>query len=55
MGKVDATVETSLASRFGVQGYPTIKVFDYGEGKSDSRARNYEGSREASGIIAYAN
>jgi len=35
LGKVDATVETSLASRFGVKGYPTIKVFDYGEGKTD--------------------
>lgn len=55
LGKVDATVETSLASRFGVRGYPTIKVFDYGEGKTDSRARDYDGSRDAPAIIAYAN
>lgn len=32
-GKVDATVEKRLASRFGVQGYPTIKYWKYGKGK----------------------
>lgn len=32
--KVDATVETELAQRFGVKGYPTIKYFDYGLPKS---------------------
>jgi protein disulfide-isomerase A6 len=36
LGKVDATVETGLAQRFGVKGYPTIKVFEYGADKSDS-------------------
>jgi protein disulfide-isomerase A6 len=40
LGKVDATVETGLGQRFGVKGYPTIKVFDYGE-KSDSKATDY--------------
>jgi protein disulfide-isomerase A6 len=55
LGKVDATVEQSLAQRFGVQGYPTIKVFDYGEGKTDRSARDFEGSRDANAIIAYAN
>ena len=55
LGKVDATVETSLAQRFRVQGYPTIKVFDNGEGKSDSKARDYEGSRDVNGIVAFAN
>mmetsp|Transcript_30822 Transcript_30822/g.30329 ORF Transcript_30822/g.30329 Transcript_30822/m.30329 type:complete len:124 (+) Transcript_30822:406-777(+) len=47
LGKVDATVETALAGRYGVQGYPTIKVFDYGLGKSDSRAYDYPGERSA--------
>ena len=55
LGKVDATVETALASRFNVRGYPTIKVFDYGEGKTDSRARDFDGSRDAPAIIAYTN
>lgn len=30
-GKVDATVETDLAQRFGVKGYPTIKYWSYGD------------------------
>ena len=44
-----------MAQRFRVQGYPTIKVFEYGEGKTDSKAQDYQGAREAAGIIAYAN
>ena len=46
LGKVDATVETALAQRFGIQGYPTIKVFEYGEGKSDRSATDYNGGRD---------
>lgn len=53
-GKVDATVEGALAQRFGVKGYPTIKVFEYGEGKTDSKAKAYEGSRDAPAIIQFA-
>lgn len=30
-------------------------MFDYGEGKSDSSARDYESGRDAQAIIAYAN
>ena len=41
LGKVDATEEQALAQRYGVKGYPTVKVFDYGLGKSDSKARDY--------------
>lgn len=53
LGKVDATVESGLAQRFGVSGYPTIKVFGYGT-KSDSSAKPYEAGREAQDIIKYA-
>ena len=35
--------------------YPTIKVFDYGAGKSDSKATPYNGERTAAGITAFGN
>lgn len=41
-----------LAGRFGVQSYPTIKVFGYGE-KSDSKAFPYNGERTAAGITDF--
>lgn len=53
VGKVDATVEKNLAQRFGISGFPTIKVFHYGS-KSDSKAEEYQGPREAGGIVSYA-
>jgi len=53
LGKVDATVHSSLGSRFGVQGYPTIKMFPPGK-KSDSKAEAYNGGRDASSIVQYA-
>jgi protein disulfide-isomerase A6 len=53
-GKVDATVEKRLASRFGIQGYPTIKYWEYGSGKSDSSAKPYEGGRSASDFQQFA-
>jgi len=47
LAEVDATEETDLASRFNVNGYPTLFVFHKGE-KSD-----YKGPRDAAGIIKY--
>jgi protein disulfide isomerase family A protein 3 len=47
IAKVDATVEPDLASRFGVTGYPTLKVFRRGS------PTDYKGPRDASGIISY--
>jgi len=48
LAKVDADEHKSLAERFDVSGYPTIKTFKKGE------ASDYEGPREAKGIISFA-
>lgn len=40
VGKVDATVETELGSRFGIQGYPSLKLFVNGS------PIEYKGQRE---------
>jgi protein disulfide isomerase len=47
LAKVDATAETELGTRFGVRGYPTIKIFRNGE------HTEYEGPRDAAGIVNY--
>ncbi|XP_077977959.1 protein disulfide-isomerase A4-like [Glandiceps talaboti] len=47
LGKVDATVETKVAARFGVKGYPTLKIFRKG------KDYEYSGPREEMGIINY--
>lgn len=53
LAKVDATVEQSLASKYGVSGYPTIKVFPAGP-KSDNLVEDYQGGRDASTIVSWA-
>jgi len=47
LAKVDATVESDLGSRYGIQGYPTLKIFRQG------KEFEYSGPRDAAGIIAY--
>lgn len=47
LAKVDATVETALAERFDVRGYPTIKFFKKGK---DSE---YDGGRTDSTIVSW--
>ncbi|XP_071110867.1 protein disulfide-isomerase A6-like [Haliotis cracherodii] len=51
LGALDATVHTVMASRYGIQGFPTIKYFP--SGKKDG-AEDYDGGRTASDIIAWA-
>jgi len=47
LATMDATAEASVARRFGVSGYPTLKVFRKGV---DSE---YKGPRDAKGIVSY--
>lgn len=49
LGKVDATVHQKLAGKYGVRGYPTIKIF--GPGKK-GKAEEYDGPRDSTGIVA---
>ncbi|KAJ8387929.1 hypothetical protein AAFF_G00148630 [Aldrovandia affinis] len=49
LGAVDATVHQGVASRYGVRGFPTIKIFQKGEEPAD-----YEGGRSRSEIVARA-
>lgn len=51
LGAVDATVHTNLASKYGIRGFPTIKVFGAGP---KSTPIDYNGPREADGIVQYA-
>ncbi|KAJ1399470.1 thioredoxin-like protein [Ochromonadaceae sp. CCMP2298] len=51
LGAVDATQHAELAQRFGVKGYPTIKMF---AGGAKKKARNFEGPRQTAGIVEYA-
>jgi len=45
--KVDCTVETKICGKYGVSGYPTLKIFKNGE-----FAEDYNGPREADGIVS---
>lgn len=45
---VDATVEKSLAEKYGIRGFPTLKLFSNGELLSD-----YKGSRTKEDIVKY--
>jgi protein disulfide-isomerase A6 len=49
LGKVDATVEKSLGSRYAVQGYPTIKIFS-----PNAEAEEYNGGRTTESIVKTA-
>ncbi|XP_076465020.1 protein disulfide-isomerase A3-like [Babylonia areolata] len=46
LAKVDCTAEADVCSKFGVSGYPTLKIFKAGE-----LSKEYDGPREANGIV----
>ena len=47
--EVDCTVETGLAERYGVRGYPTLKIFR----KDPTAPFDYNGPRDSNGIVRY--
>lgn len=49
MVKVDATVEQSLAGKYGIKGYPTIKVFK----PAASAPEDYNGARSAASMSEF--
>lgn len=49
LAQVDCTEEAELCQKFGIRGYPTLKVFK-GEVESSS---DYQGPRHAQGIVSY--
>lgn len=53
VGALDATVHQVMASRYQVQGYPTIKMFPSGKKTSDS-VEDYNGGRTSSDIVTWA-
>lgn len=53
LGALDATVHTVKASRYGVQGYPSIKLFSPGK-KDSSSVEDYTGGRTSSDIVNWA-
>lgn len=53
LGAVDATVHTSTASKYQIQGYPTIKLFTAGK-KGEDSVVEYDGGRTSSDIVNWA-
>ena len=51
LGKVDATANPSLAARYGVKGYPTLKlVTAYGDAAD---ATTFNGKRTSTGVVEW--
>ncbi|XP_053537642.1 protein disulfide isomerase family A, member 7 isoform X2 [Ictalurus punctatus] len=48
LAKVDCTANSETCMKFGVNGYPTLKIFRNGE-----VASSYDGPRTADGIVSY--
>jgi len=47
LAKIDATAETELASKYEIEGYPTLKLF------RDEKVSDYTGPMDAKGIVMW--
>lgn len=52
LGAVDSTVHTLMSNKYGVKGFPTIKVFP--QGVKDGSADDYDGGRSSQDIVNWA-
>jgi protein disulfide-isomerase A6 len=55
MGKYDADANKGKGSKLGVNGFPTIKHWDYGLPKNDGNAKTWKGQTSAAALIAWGN
>jgi protein disulfide-isomerase A6 len=51
IAKVDADAHRKLGERFDVKGFPTLKWFP----KGSTKPEEYNGARDAEGIVAFVN
>ncbi|KRX24910.1 Protein disulfide-isomerase A6 [Trichinella nelsoni] len=51
---IDATVNSATAQRFGIAGFPTIKMFPAGPKRLDEDVVDYTGGRSSSDIVQWA-
>lgn len=52
-GKLDATTEKKLASRFKIRSYPTLRYWTPEENRSDETVKEYKGGRSAPDFIKF--
>jgi thioredoxin-like negative regulator of GroEL len=52
-GTVNCDNEKELAQKYGIKGFPTMKVFNVGVGNKNS-AEEYQSGRDAKSIVDYA-
>ncbi|KAL0484772.1 protein disulfide-isomerase [Acrasis kona] len=50
LGRINCDNEKALAQQYGIQGFPTIKIFNHGKDKKRN-PEDYQGARQGKGIV----